>query len=244
MVTLLMVVVAAGVVLFVLNRRSFYRLLNLGKVQAGAVGRWANNVDPMEQLKEEIDNGISAAEDAKKGLEEAKANIFSLKRQIANKEKDQKRLESRLSKAIESNDESQQKMLALDLAKIKNDISRNTEQLEKVENIYNNFNAQLHKHESRIQQARERSKSLGLELQMSEKEAKLAEFINSNATINSSSLTNKLAETEEKVLAQIDANRAKVEVATEFSVDLDDEEDDFETNEDAQRILDEMKNRR
>jgi hypothetical protein len=93
--TVALVVVGVLVLLALLNWRSFKRLWGAASVQAGKVGRWASEQDPLAVYKETIDNGVDNISKAK-SLEGAAGLVRTVQRQVDDGEKEVKRLDSRI----------------------------------------------------------------------------------------------------------------------------------------------------
>lgn len=206
----------ALVFLFVLNPRSLRRLWGAASVQAGKVGRWASESDPLAVYKERVDNGVDNIAKAKKSLEGVATMVRSVTRQVEDGKKEQIRLSSRISAIVANGDKNDTATdYALQLAQVEKDLARNEDQLLKHKETYENFKQMVIINQRKVEEARREAASLGLALEQSEREKEFVQFAHEfeNAKFNSDGL----ASAKEAVQQKIDANRAAGDVARDLS---------------------------
>lgn len=213
--TVALVVVGVLFLLALLNWRSFKRLWGAASVQAGKVGRWASEQDPLAVYKETIDNGVDNISKAKKSLEGAAGLVRTVQRQVDDGEKEVKRLDSRIQAAVNAGDPNNTAAgYAAQLAREEEQLASNKEQLAKHKENYENFKKVILNEQTKIEKARQEARALGQELEQSEREKEFVQYANevSSAKFDNS----KLAEAKEAVRQKIDANRAAGDVARDM----------------------------
>lgn len=158
-------VVVAALALAVLNFRSLKRLFRAGSAQAGKIGRWAENADPLAVYRERVDDGVENIGKAKQALENCQVLVRSVRRQVEDGEKEKARLENRIKTALANGDPNNTaKEYALQLERVERELATNKEQLAKHEETYQNFSKIVEQNQRKVQEARREAESLGLEL--------------------------------------------------------------------------------
>ena len=79
-----------------INHRAVARNIWRGRAQVGKLGRMAEEADPLALLNQAVDDGVTSIQNSKKGLENYRALILSVQRQVESGEKEKTRLESRI----------------------------------------------------------------------------------------------------------------------------------------------------
>lgn len=210
-----LVVVGLLGLLAILNWRSFARLFGAASVQAGKVGRWAAEADPLAVFKERIDNGLDNISKAKKSLEGSAALVRTVQRQVDEGEKEQKRLSSRIKAAVDAGDPNNTATdYALQLAQVESNLESNKTQLARHKENHENFKNTIINEQRKVEAARREAASLGQELDQSEREK---EFANYASDVQAGKFdTTGLDEAKEAVRRKIDQNRAAGDVARDL----------------------------
>jgi phage shock protein A len=215
--TILIVIVVALIVLAIVNRQALMRILGAARAQTGKLGRLAEKADPLALLQQAVDDGVSTLQHAKKGLEDCRALVRSVQRQVESGEKEKARLESRIQAVLAQGDPNHTaKEYALQLAEVERQLAINRQQLAKHEETYGNFAKQVEIGQKRVVEARRRAEELGIALEQSQREKELSQFA-SNFTFDPQGLTSGAAHAEELIRQQIDKNRAAGDVAVDLS---------------------------
>ena len=213
----IIVVIVVLVVLAVVNRQALLRILGVGRAQAGKLGRWAEQADPMALLQQAVDDGVANIQHAKKGLEDCRALVLSVERQVDSGEKEKARLESRIQAVLAQGDPNNTaKEYALQLAEVERQLALNKEQLAKHRETYANFAKQVEIGQKRVVEARRKADELGIALELSQREKELSQFA-SKFSFDPEGLKSGVAHAEEMVRQQIDKNRAAGDVAADLS---------------------------
>jgi phage shock protein A len=213
LVALLVVVVA----MLIINSRAMAKIFGAGRAQVGKLGRMAEEADPLALLNQAVEDGVTSIQNSKKGLENYRALILSVQRQVESGEKERARLESRIQAALGSGDPNQTaEESAMVLADVERHLTANCEQLSRHMEIYENFAHQVELGQAKVAEARLKAARLGLELEQSRREKEMAKFA-SDFSFDPQGFHSDLARAEELINRKIDANRAVGEVAADMS---------------------------
>lgn len=216
--TNILIVIGIGlVILAVLNRRSFKRLFSAASAQAGKVGRAAQEADPLAMYQEAVDDGVENIQRAKKGLEQSKALVRSVERQVNEGKKNQTRLTNRIQAAMDAGDPNDTcTEYALQLAEVEAGLATNTAQLKQHSESYNNFCKQVEMGQKKVAEARRKSQQLGIQLEQSKREKEMAQFAGEFSP-GGFDEDGSLARAEQLINQKIDGNRAAGDVANDLS---------------------------
>ena len=177
----------------------------------------AEEADPLALLNQAVEDGVTSIQNSKKGLENYRALILSVQRQVESGEKERARLESRIQTALNSGDPNQTaEESAMVLADVERHLAANCEQLARHKEIYENFARQVELGQAKVAKARLKAERLGLELEQSRREKEMAKFA-TDFSFDPQGLHSDLARPEELINRKIDANRAVGEVAADMS---------------------------
>jgi phage shock protein A len=229
------------VVLYFVNRRALLRFFEAGSAQVGKAGRWATSQDPVAMYKEKIDDATDQIRTAKQGLVRVRGLIIGVQRQVDDGEKDTARLDVRVKGALTSGDENRAADYVRQLQESKKQLEENRRQLAIHQETYQGFLKQVQAAQNKVVQAKDEAEKIGVELQISKAEAELAD-IAENFQVNTSALDG-LGAIKGEIHRQIDANRARGQVARDLSAGAvkEMEEEDRLKNEEAKVLLDQYK---
>jgi phage shock protein A len=217
MQTIFYLLLALVVLLAIINFPALARMFGAGRAQVGKLGRMVEEADPLALLNQAVEDGVSSIQNAKKGLENYRALILSVQRQVESGEKEKARLESRIQAALNAGDPNHNAdEYALVLADVEQHLKANRDQLAKHKETYENFAKQVELGQEKVVEARLKATRLGLELEHSKREKEMAKFAN-NFSFDPNELNDGLARAEELINKKIDANRAVGEVAADMS---------------------------
>jgi phage shock protein A len=243
MATIIITLVVLVVALTIINHRAMARLFGVGRAQVGKLSRMAEEADPLALLNQAVEDGVTSIQNSKKGLENYRALILSVQRQVESGEKEKARLEARIQAALTSGDPNHTAQeSALVLADVERHLAANREQLAKHMEIYENFARQVELGQAKVTEARLKAARLGLELEQSRREKEMAKFAN-EFSFDPRGFHDGLARVEELVNRKIDANRAVGEVAADMSKQslLDADAEETDRNAAAAEILERFK---
>jgi phage shock protein A len=230
MKTILLTLILLAIALGIANLPSLLRWLLGQSPKTNPLGDRLKEADPLALLNQAVDDGVASIGSAKKGLEDYRALILSVQRQVENGEKEKVRLETRIQETIDAGDLNRTaREFAMMLADVEQNIAANREQLQRHKETYESFAKQVEVGQSRVLAARQKAALLGVELEQSKREMEMARFARA-FSFNPQSLDTDLARAEERIYQEIDANRAVGQVADDlakpvFAESVDEEEE-------------------
>ena len=177
----------------------------------------AEEADPLALLNQAVDDGVTSIQNSKKGLENYRALILTVQRQVESGERERARLETRIQTALAAGSPNPTaNEFAMMLADVEQNLASNREQLLRHMEIYENFAKQVEIGQAKVAEARLKAARLGLELEQSKREKEMAKFA-ADFSFDPQGFNSDLARAEELVNRKIDANRAVGEVAADMS---------------------------
>jgi phage shock protein A len=220
MLTVLITLVLLLILLVLVNTPSLIRASRGGAAASKRLGKRLEEADPLVFLNQAVDDGVASIQNAKKGLEDYRALILSVQRQVENGEKEKARLESRIQEAIDAGDPNRTAQeFAIMLADVEQNIAANREQLQRHKETYENFARQVEIGQQRVLEARQKATLLGLELEQSKREKEMARFAR-GFSFDPNELHTDIVRAEELIYQKIDANRAVGRVAEDLAKPL------------------------
>lgn len=191
-------------------------LSKIGKAIRAQFNKMANffwSKDPIAQMQYEYDAAVAQLKEGRSGLEQYRALVERVSRQVATNEKQQQQLEAKIRAYLKAGDRKTAGQLAIDLQKLKDELAENREQLAMHETAYNNNVAKIKHASKKLGEVKEKIKKYEAELKMSEAEAEVAKL---SQTFNFD-VTTDFGQLEEMVQEKVDLNRAKVRVVADLS---------------------------
>jgi phage shock protein A len=211
-------VLIAGVVIFglyILNKTAARRMKDAIGAQVGKAGRALWSMDPVAVKNAEIDRKAEEIADATKGLENCRALIAGVERQVVSGKKEQARLQALSEQYARENNDALALEKLTELERVTADVDANEAQLKVHKETYEAFLTKIkHAHKS-IARLRKEAKEQGVRLQMSKAEANLAKLGNIMGKHNLS--FDSMSEVDEEIESQIDKNRAAGQVAHDLA---------------------------
>jgi phage shock protein A len=169
--------------------------------------------DPIAQMQYEYDQAVAQLQDGRKGLEQYRALVERVSRQVQTSQRHGKDLESKVKVYLQAGDRETAAKFALELQKAKSELAENESQLKLHEDAYNNNITKVKHATGKLSKIREKIARYDAELKMSKAEAevaKLAESFNFDVTTD-------FGQIEQVIQDKISLNRAKVRVAADLS---------------------------
>jgi len=191
----------------------------LGKFWAAfraQVNKLANifwTADPIAQMQYEYDQAVAQLTDGRKGLEQYRALVERVSRQVQNEKTHVRDLENKTKVYLQAGDRETAAKFALEMQKAKTELAENESQLKLHEDAYNNNITKVKHATGKLSKIREKIAKYDAELKMSKAEAevaKLAESFNFDITTD-------FGQIEAVIQDKISLNRAKVRVAADLS---------------------------
>lgn len=183
------------------------------RAQVNKLANWFWTRDPIAQMQLEYDQAVAQLKEGREGLEQYRALVERVSRQVANGEKKEQELTAKVKAYLKTGNRKVAGQLAVQLQETQKELQENRNQLELHEKSYKN-NVEKIKHAAkRLAKVREKIKTYEADLKMSEAEAQIAKLSQSFDF----DVTTDFGEIEQVVQEKIDLNRAKVRVAADMS---------------------------
>jgi phage shock protein A len=183
------------------------------RAQLNKVANWFYTADPIAQLQYEYDQAVEQLKGGRQGLEQYRALVERVARQVIANELHVKNLEQKVKAYLTSGDRDTAGKFVLELQKAKNELAENQNQLKLHEEAYNNNLAKVKHATSKLQTIKDKIQKYDADLKMSRAEAELAEL---SKDFNFD-VTTDFGQIEGVIQEKIDKNRAKVRVAVDMS---------------------------
>lgn len=189
------------------------------RAQLNKVANFFWTMDPIAQMQYEYDSAVEQLKSGREGLEQYRALVERVSRQVANHKQHISMLEAKIKSYLQAGDRESASKFALEMQKVKTDLTENEGQLKMHEEAYNNNVAKIKHATKKLADVKEKIIKYDAELKMSRAEAemaKLAESFDFNITTD-------FGQIEDVIQDKIGLNRAKARVAADLSSEgLDD----------------------
>jgi phage shock protein A len=169
--------------------------------------------DPIAQMQYEYDSAVEQLKGGREGLEQYRALVERVSRQVAAIQKHVTMLEAKVKSYLQAGERDTAAKFALELQKAKQELVENQSQLKMHEDSYNNNVTKIKHATKKLGEVKAKIHKYDAELKMSRAEAemaKLAESFNFNVTTD-------FGQIEEVIQDKIGLNRAKARVAADLS---------------------------
>ena len=191
----------------------FGKMWSALRAQLNKVANWFYTADPIAQLQYEYDQAVEQLKGGRQGLEQYRALVERVARQVIANELHVKNLEQKVKAYLTSGDRDTAGKFVLELQKAKNELAENQNQLKLHEEAYNNNLAKVKHATSKLQTIKDKIQKYDADLKMSRAEAELAEL---SKDFNFD-VTTDFGQIESVIQEKIDKNRAKVRVSVDMS---------------------------
>ncbi|MBP7746894.1 MAG: PspA/IM30 family protein [Phycisphaerae bacterium] len=169
--------------------------------------------DPIAQMQYEYDLAVAQLKEGREGLEQYRALVERVSRQVANDQQHVASLEAKIKAYLQAGDRETAARFALELQKAKQQYSENQEQLKLHEQSYNNNLTKIKHASGKLARVREKIQKYDAELKMSRAEAEMAKL----ARDFNFDVTTDFGQIEQVIQEKISLNRAKARVAADLS---------------------------
>jgi phage shock protein A len=183
------------------------------RAQINKLANFFWTADPIAQMQYEYDQSVAQLAEGRKGVEQYRALVERVSRQVQNAQRHAKDLESKVKAYLQAGDRDTASKFALELQKAKTELIENEAQLKMHEDAYNNNITKIKHASGKLSKIRDKIAKYDAELKMSKAEAeiaKLAESFNFDITTD-------FGQIEQVIQDKIGLNRAKVRVAADLS---------------------------
>ena len=169
--------------------------------------------DPIAQMQYEYDLSVAQLQEGRKGLEQYRALVERVTRQVQNHQAHAANLEAKVKAYLTAGDRETAGKFAIELQKAKQDLAENEAQLKLHETAYDNNLLKIKKASGNLAKIRDKIQKYDAELKMSKAEAELAQL----AQTFNFDVTTDFGQIEQVIQDKIGLNRAKVRVAADLS---------------------------
>ena len=188
----------------------------LWKSLAAQMNKIANffwTADPIAQLQYEYDKAVDQMKDGREGLEQYRALVERVTRQVEGDRSHVAALEARIKAYLQAGERETAAKFALELQRAKKDLSENEAQLKLHETAYGNNVTKIKHATKKIADLKNKIQKYDSDLKLSRAEAELAKL----ATSFNFDITTDFGQIEDVIQDKIGLNRAKVRVAADLS---------------------------
>lgn len=188
----------------------------LWKALAAQMNKVANffwTADPIAQLQYEYDKAVDQMKDGREGLEQYRALVERVTRQVNGDRQHVASLEARIKAYLQAGERETASKFALELQQAKKQLAENEAQLKLHETAYNNNVTKIKHATKKLADLKHKIQKYDAELKLSRAEAELAKLAQSF----NFDVTTDFGQIEDVIQDKIGLNRAKVRVAADLS---------------------------
>lgn len=183
------------------------------KAQINKIANVFWTADPIAQMQYEYDLAVNQLKEGREGLEQYRALVERVTRQVAADKSHVASLEAKVKAYLQAGDRETAAKFALELQKAKTQLGENNEQLRLHEEAYNNNLTKIKHASGKLSDVRNKIAKYDAELKMSRAEAEMAKLAQSfNFDVSTD-----FGQIEQVIQDKISLNRAKVRVASDLS---------------------------
>jgi phage shock protein A len=183
------------------------------QAQINKLANYFWTADPIAQMQYEYDLAVAQLKEGREGLEQYRALVERVSRQVATNQAHVTSLEAKIKAYLQAGDRDTASRFALELQRARKDLADNQGQLDLHEQAYNNNLTKIKHAGSKLSQIRDKISKYDAELKMSRAEAEMAAL----AKDFNFDVTTDFGQIEQVIQDRIGLNRAKVRVAADLS---------------------------
>ncbi|MGE3181106.1 MAG: PspA/IM30 family protein [Phycisphaerae bacterium] len=191
------------------------KLWNSLMAQINKIANLFWTADPIAQMQYEYDQAVAQLKEGREGLEQYRALVERVSRQVSGDERHVANLEAKVKTYLQAGDRETASKFALELQRAKAELAENRDQLKMHETAYDNNLTKIKHAGSKLTKVREKIQKYDAELKMSRAEAEMAKL----ATSFNFDVTTDFGQIEQVIQDKISLNRAKSRVASDLSSD-------------------------
>jgi phage shock protein A len=185
------------------------------RAQVNKIANFFWTADPIAQMQYEYDSAVEQLKTGREGLEQYRALVERVSRQVAGNQQQISMLEAKIKSYLQAGDREYAAKFALDLQKAKQQLSENEGQLKMHETAYNNNVTKIKHATQKLADVKQKITKYDAELKMSRAEAEMAKL----ATSFDFNVTTDFGQIEDVIQDKIGLNRAKARVAADLSTE-------------------------
>ena len=189
------------------------KLWNALAAQVNKIANFFWTADPIAQLQYEYDKAVDQMKEGREGLEQYRALVERVARQVNNDRQHVASLEARVKAYLKAGERDTAAKFALELQKAKKEMAENEGQLKLHETAYNNNVTKVKHATKKLADLKNRIQKYDAELKLSRAEAEFAKL----AKDFNFDITTDFGQIEDVIQDKIGLNRAKVRVAADLS---------------------------
>ena len=193
----------------------FGKMWRAFKAQLNKLANFFWQVDPIAQMQLEYDTAVEELKQGRVGLEQYRALVERVTRQVTRDQKHVASLEAKVKAYLRAGDRETASKFALELQKAKGQLAENEAQLEMHEKAYDNNLRKIKHAGDKLSRVKEKIQKYDAELKMSKAEAEMAELAHSFDF----DVSTDFGQIEEVLQDRIGRNRAKARVTADLSSD-------------------------
>ncbi|MFV2065743.1 MAG: PspA/IM30 family protein [Pirellulales bacterium] len=186
--------------------------------------------DPIAQMQYEYDLAVDQLKEGREGLEQYRALVERVLRQVAASKKHEAQLQAKIKAYLQAGDRETAANFALELTKARNELAENEQQLAMHEKAYGNNLRKIKRAGKKLASVREKIHKYDAELKMSRAEAELAK-LSQDFNLD---VTTDFGQIEQVIQEKINLNRGKTRVAADLS---NEGIEDLEREEAMERVM-------
>ena len=188
----------------------------LWKAFAAQVNKLANffwQADPVAQMQLEYDNAVEQLKEGRQGLEQYRALVERVARQVKVNERKVETLTAKVKAYLKTGDRETAGKFAIELKGANAELAENKSQLDLHEKSYDNNVKKIQHATNKLGEVRYKIQKYDADLKMSEAEAEVSRL----AQTFDFDITTDFGQLEQVIQEKIDLNRAKVRVSADLS---------------------------
>jgi phage shock protein A len=183
------------------------------RAQVNKLANFFWTADPIAQMQYEYDTSVEQLKEGRQGLEQYRALVDRVGRQVATGKAHVSDLEAKTKACLQAGQREAAAECALQMQRAQKDLTENEAQLKMHEESYNNNLTKIKHATHKLAQVREKIQKYDAELKMSRAEAEMAKL----AQDFNFDVTTDFGQIEQVIQDKIGLNRAKVRVAADLS---------------------------
>jgi phage shock protein A len=183
------------------------------RAQFNKLANWFSSKDPVAQMQYEYDSAVEQMREGRVGLEQYRALVERVTRQVATNKAHANNLEAKVKAYLANNDRETAARFAVELQKARKELAENEAQLKMHEEAYTNNLTKIKHASGKLAELKNKISKYDADLKMSRAEAEMAKLAN-NFNFN---VTTDFGQMEQVIQDQISLNRAKARVASDLS---------------------------
>ncbi len=183
------------------------------KAQFNKLANYFWTADPVAQMQYEYDSAVNQLKEGREGLEQYRALVERVTRQVASDKAHVSSLEAKVKAYLQAGDRETAARFAFELQKARQELAENEGQLKLHEDAYGNNLTKIKHASSKLAKVREKIAKYDAELKMSRAEAEMAKLAQSFDF----DVSTDFGQIEQVIQDKISLNRAKTRVAADLS---------------------------